>query len=331
MKKYTQLTYEQRYHIYLLNKQGYSQTFIAKSLNRDKSTISRELSRNTGKRGYRHKQANKLACKRHQQKNKHIKLTTEVVNYICEKLKDYWSPEQIVGRLELDKKIKISTETAYRFVLQDKAIGGGLYKYLRHKHKKYRKRYGKNDYRGRIPNRIDIDERPDVVNRRARIGDWEVDLVIGKGHKGGFATLAERKSRLYLALPIANKTARAANDAIAKLLTPLKHWVKTLTFDNGREFSSHEILAKILECSTYFAKPYHSWERGLNENHNGLLRQFFPKKMALGNVNKKEVFRATDLMNNRPRKCLGYKTPFEVFAKMTGKDYFLNGSVALMG
>ena len=146
-----------------------------------------------------------------------------------------------------------------------------------------------------------------------------------------FATLAERKSRLYLALPIVNKTAQNVNDAINKRLTPLKHWVKTLTFDNGREFSWHEKLAENLDCNTYFAKPYHSWERGLNENHNGLLRQFFPKRMALDNVSEKEAFRATDLMNNRPRKCLGYKTPFEVFAKMTGKDYFLNGSVALMG
>ena len=171
------------------------------------------------------------------------KWVSDDCSYLCkglisEKLKEYWSPEQIMGRLELDKKIKISTETAYRFVLQDKAVGGALYKYLRHQHKKYRKRYGKNDYQGRIPNRIDIDERPSIVDARTRIGDWEVDLVIGKGHKGGFAfaTLAERKSRLYLALPIANKTAQNANDAINKLLTPLKHWVKTLTFDNGREF-----------------------------------------------------------------------------------------------
>jgi IS30 family transposase len=331
MQKYTHLTKEQRYHIYLMKKQGISLRTIAKNMDRSTSTISREIKRNTGKKGYRYQQADRLASKRHQQKNKHIKLTTEVTNYISDKLKIYWSPQQIVERLELDENIKISTETAYRFVLQDKAIGGGLYKYLRHQHKKYRKRYGKHDYRGIIPNRIDIDKRPSVVDARSRIGDWEVDLVIGKGHKGGFATLAERKSRLYLALPIANKTASAANAAIIKLLEPIKRWVKTLTFDNGREFSWHDKLAKNLDCSTYFAKPYHSWERGLNENHNGLLRQFFPKQMALDGVGDKEVFRATDLMNNRPRKCLGYKTPFEVFAQMTGEDYFLGGSVALMG
>ena len=133
-----------------------------------------------------------------------------------------------MGRLELERKIKISTETAYRFVFNDKAIGDAVYKYLRHQHKNYCKRYGKNDCRGRIPNRVDIDQRPDVVDSRSRIGDWEVDLVISKGHKGGVATLAERKSRLYLALPIANKSAQAANDAITTLLAPIKHWVKTL-------------------------------------------------------------------------------------------------------
>ncbi len=236
-----------------------------------------------------------------------------------------------MGRLELDEKVKINTETAYRFVLQNKAVGGGLYKYLRHQHKKYRKCYGKNDYRGIIPSQVDIDNRPSIVDTRTRIGDWEVDLIIGKGHKGGFATLAERKSRMYLALPITHKTSKAAFDAIVRLLEPIKYWVKTLTFDNGREFSWYESIAKSLDCETYFAKPCHSWECGLNENHNGLLRQFFPKQMALDKVSEKKTFRATDLMNNRPRKCLGWKTPFEVFVQLTGKDYFLNGSVALMG
>jgi IS30 family transposase len=323
MKKYTQLTEQERYHIYLMRKQNFSLTGIAKTMNRHKSTISRELKRNQGLKGYRYKQANSFAKTRHQTKNKFIKLSDEIKDYIRQKLALYWSPEQIVGRLELDQGISLATETAYRFVLKDKAIGGELYKYLRHQHKKYRKRYGKNDYRGRIPNRIDIDQRPSVVDARTRIGDWEVDLVIGKGHKGGFATLAERKSRLYLAFPIRNKTAEITNEAILKMLKPIKDWVFTLTFDNGREFSWHDVLAKALNCKTYFAKPYHSWERGLNENHNGLLRQFFPKKMKLDAVSKKEVLKATDLMNNRPRKCLGWKTPFEVFAKMTGKNHFV--------
>ena len=330
MKKYTQLAEQERYHIYLMRKQGFSLRFIAITMNRSVSTISREIIRNTGLKGYRPKQANGFSQARHQQKHKHIKLTKQVKDYITQKLKLYWSPEQIVLRLCEDNGISIATETAYRFVLQDKAIGTSLYKCLRHQHKKYRKRYGKNDYRGRIPNRVGIENRPAIVDTRSRIGDWEVDLVVGKGHKGMFVTLAERKSRLYLALPIAHKTTKLTNAAILKLLKPIKHWVKTLTFDNGREFSWHDKLAKKLKCKTYFARPYHSWERGLNENHNGLLRQFFPKTMALNDVSEKELTRATDLMNNRPRKCLGLKTPFEVFAQMTGKDYFLNQSVALI-
>jgi IS30 family transposase len=131
-----------------------------------------------------------------------------------------------------------------KLTAQDKAIGRSLYKYLRHQHKKYRKRYGKNDYRGRIPNRVGIEDRPTIVYTHSRIGDWEVDLVVAKGHKGIFVTLAERKSRLYLALPIIHKTTKLTNAAILKLLKPIKHWVKTLTLDNGREFSWHDELAK---------------------------------------------------------------------------------------
>ena len=240
MQKYTQLTYEQRYHIYLLNKQGYNQTFIAKSMGRNKSTISRELSRNTGKRGYRHKQANRLAYEKHQEKNKAIRLTAEVKHYISEKLKEYWIPQQIVGRLALDRKIKISTETAYR---------------------------------------VDIDQRPDVVDSRSRIGDWEVDLG---DTKVALPLLLSVRVGYILHYPLSTKPHKMQMTlSINKRLTPLKHWVKTLTFDNGREFSWHEKLAENLDCNTYFAKPYHNWERGLNENHNGLLRQFLPKRMAL--------------------------------------------------
>ena len=178
---------------------------------------------------------------------------------------------------------------------------------------------------------MDIADRPSIVDTRSRIGDWEADTVIGKNHQGAILTLIERKSRLYLALPIKRKTAQASRDAIIELLSPIKNLVHTITFDNGREFNRHSEIAKQLNCNTYFAKPYHSWERESNENHNGLLRQFFPKKMKLDKITDNEVKTATDLMNNRPRKCLGFKTPFEVFAEMMGKDYFFNYRVALMG
>ena len=331
MTRYTHLTEHERYHIYLMNQQHCTLTEIAKTMGRSRSTISREIKRNTGGNGYRYKQAHRFAQTRHQQKPKHIKLNDELKLHIQQKIALYWSPEQISGRLRMEENISISTESIYRLILKDKVAGGSLYRYLRHQGKKYRKRYGQNDYRGRIPNRVDIADRPSIVDNRSRIGDWEADCVIGKGRQGAFATLAERKSRLYLALRTKNKTAKETNAAILRLLKHMKQHVMTLTFDNGREFCWHSELAKQLECETYFAKPYHSWERGLNENHNGLLRQFFPKKMPLHKVTEKELFKATDLMNNRPRKCLGYKTPWEVFSHAMGIDHNINPSVALMG
>ena len=168
----------------------------------------------------------------------------------------------------MEENISISTESIYRLILKDKVADGSLYRYLRHHGKKYRKRYGQNDYRRRIPNRVDITNRPSIVDNRSRIGvvieGGEADCVIGKGRQGVFATLAERKSRLYLALRTKNKTAKETNAAILRLLKHMKQHVMTLTFDNDREFCWHSELAKQLECETYFAKPYHSWERGLN-------------------------------------------------------------------
>ena len=198
MQKHAHLTESERYHVYLMKKQQKSLTEIAKSMDRSPSTISREIKRNTGKKGYRYKQAHGLACSRHKGKNKHIKRNPRSKMPITPKLKQYWSPEQITGRLWLEKGASICAETVYRFVLQDQAIGGQLYKCLRHQRKKYRKHYGRNDYRGRIPDRVEIDDRPSVVASRGRIGDREADTVIGRAHKGAILTLAERKIRLYL-------------------------------------------------------------------------------------------------------------------------------------
>ena len=204
---------------------------------------------------------------------------------------------------------------------KDQKNGGELYKLLHRVPKSYRKRfYGKNDYRGRIPGRVDIDERPSIVDDRARVGDFEADTVIGGKHKGAIVTLAERRTRLFFAFPIFKKTAELTNDAIIRLLTPIKQYVHTITFDNGREFSMHQAIAEALDCDNYFAKPYHSWQRGLNEQSNGLLRRYFPKKMDLRNVTEKEVWEATEKLNHRPRKCLGYKTPWEAFFELTKKQ-----------
>ena len=204
--------------------------------------------------------------------------------------------------------------------MTDKAGGGELYKHLRHQAKPYRKRYGKNDYRGTIPGRVDIDERPAIVDEKIRLGDWEADTVIGKGHQGVLVTLTERVSKLNLVIPIVRKEAVLTKDAIIQALKPFAQWVHTITFDNGREFCRHMDIATALACETYFAKPYHSWERGLNENHNGLLRQYFPKNQALNQVDQDDANRALAGLNHRPRKKLNYKTPWEVFCEMASLD-----------
>lgn len=212
-------------------------------------------------------------------------------------------------------------ETVYQYVLKDKQAKGELYLHLRRHAKKYRKRYGSTTgARYGIPNRVDIDERPNVVSQRARLGDWEADTMIGKGHKGVLVTLDERKSKLRLALPAARKTADQVTSSIITLLGAFKDWVHTITFDNGKEFASHEVIVKAIGCEAYFAKPYHSWERGQNENANGLLRQYFPKAMALLDVTTRQVLDAVHKLNSRPRKCLGFRTPYEVFRELSGVD-----------
>ena len=318
---YTHLTPEERHYIETRHKLKESTLTIACALGHNQSTISRELRRNRGQRGYRHKQAHGKAQQRHTDKPKAVKLTPTLVSDIDELLEQQWSPEQISGRLKQEGKTSVCHETIYQHVLKNKRAGGKLYLNLRRHEKKYRKRYGSStgSVKG-IPNRVDIDERPDEVNQRIRLGDWEADTMIGKGHKGALVTLDERKSKLRLALPVANKGAEAVTGSIIRLLDSLKDWVHTVTFDNGKEFAKHEQVAQTIGCKTYFAKPYHSWERGQNENANGLLRQYFPKAMSLLDVTTEQVLEAVHKLNNRPRKCLGFKTPYEVFRELSGMD-----------
>lgn len=318
---YKHLSLEERYYIKVERKAGRSMNKIAESLGRSQSNISRELKRNTGKKGYRHKQADSMALERHKNKHKAVKLTDEIKQTIQDHLEDDWSPEQIAGRLRKDDVVSLHHETIYQYVLADQKAGGMLYKCLRHQGKTYRKRYGASGTTRNssgIPNRVDIDERPEVANNRERVGDWEGDTIIGKNHKGAIVTLDERQTKLRLAAPLPGKKALAVKDAMIALLQPIQHFVKTITFDNGKEFTQHESIAKELSCDTYFAKPYHSWERGQNENANGLLRQYFPKSMELIDISVTQVIQAVHKLNSRPRKCLGFKTPYEAFKEATG-------------
>lgn len=311
MKHYSQLTQEQRYQIYVLMKAGHTQTDIAQLIGVHKSTISRELHRNTGLRGYRPQQAQRLCQQRRQQKARpRIPDTTwQLVEHL---LRQDWSPEQISDWLCIEFASSVSIEWIYQYILADKQANGTLFRHLRCQ-KRRKKRYGVYSRRGHIPNQVSIEQRPVIVDARTRLGDWELDTVIGRNHQQALVTLVERKSRLTLIAKVIRKTADNVLHAIVQLLSPFKPWVHTLTADNGREFAQHAVIANKLQAEFYFAHPFASWERGLNENTNGLIRQYFPKKHDFTTITQKQIDKVMDKLNNRPRKCLGFKTPNEVF------------------
>ena len=313
MRGYTQLTQEERYQIYALKKVGHIQSEIAEIIGRDPGTISRELRRNRGLKGYRPQQAHNLALARRYDKAQ-PRIGNQVWQQVELLIREEWSPEQVVGRVAMEQGVSISHEWIYQYIYADKHSGGDLYRYLRCQ-KVRRKRYGSYDRRGCIPNQVSIDDRPAIVDSKRRIGDWEGDTVIGKGHRGALVTLVERKSLYTVIRSVLHKTAEAVRDAVVDGLSPYIDWVHTITYDNGREFADHEGMASDLETRIYFAHPYASWERGLNENTNGLIRQYFPKDRDLTTVTKHEIEMAMDKLNHRPRKSLGYRTPYEVFFK----------------
>ncbi len=310
---YAQLTREQRYQIYALMKAGHNQTRIAIVVGCHKSTISRELRRNCGQKGYRPYQADELAFDR-QCDAYRARIAGQTWQQVERLLCLDWSPEQIAGRLKLEKQPTVSHECIYLHVYADKRRGGTLHRHLRSQ-KKQRKRYSGYIRRGQIPNRTSIEQRPQIVASKRRYGDWEADTIIGARHQGGILSLVERKSKLTRLHKIESKGAREVKDTSIALLGPLVDRVHTITVDNGKEFCQHEQITAALHAPIYFAHPYASWERGLNENTNGLVRQYFPKKHDFARITNAEVGRVEDLLNDRPRKTLGYRTPNEVFFK----------------
>jgi len=314
---YKQLTLEQRYQIYGLLHTNLSKSEISRRSGIHKSTLYRELKRNGGLRGYRARQAAQKAERRRQQASKHIRFTDTVKERVEHYLKEDWSPEQISGTLAEREKIHISHETIYQHVWADKYAGGTLFKHLRWSRRKRRKRYGKHDQRGQIPNRVSIDERPQVAAQKTRIGDWEVDTIIGTRHKGALVTAVERKTKFTCIKQVPDRKANTVTQALSDMLSPYKNRVLTITVDNGKEFASHQKIAQALEAAVYFAHPYHAWERGLNENTNGLIRQYFPKNSDLTTPNTTKVRFVQNRLNNRPRKSLNFKTPLELFFKKT--------------
>lgn len=227
------------------------------------------------------------------------------------------SPEQASGTLAREHGIYLSHERIYQHVWADRRDGGNLHLHLRHSGKKRRKNYGLKDKRGQIANRVSIDDRPAIVDDKSRLGDWEIDTVIGKNHKGALVTIVERKSKFTLIKKVDSKHAEAVSYAVIELLGPYREKTLTITADNGKEFAGHETVAKALDAEVYFAHPYCSWERGLNENTNGLIRQYFPKGSSFEELTDEQVELVMHRLNNRPRKGLNYQTPHSVFFEQT--------------
>lgn len=307
---YTQLTQEERYQIDRRFGRE-SLAAIARELKRSKSTISRELRRNSADGVYHPLRAQRLAQeRRHSQGRPRIR--GRDWRRVKRLLRRRLSPQQIRNRLRLEGAVPVSHSWIYRYVRADRQAGGKLHTYLRHQGRK-RRRHGSGSARGLIPGRVSIHERPAVVEQRSRIGDWEIDTIIGSRHRGALLSLTERTSKWLLLAKLWAKTAEEVLYAALGLLAPHIERVHTITSDNGREFTLHQEIADGLEARFYFADAYCSWQRGTNENANGLVRQYFPRSRNLLTVRQSELDQAVAELNSRPRMGLGWKTPDEVF------------------
>ena len=314
-KGYRHLTYDKRCQIYALLKSGCAKTEIAQLIGVHRSTITKELKRNTGRKGYRYLQAQeKASARRAAASGAPRKMKPGLIREIEDKLtQDQWSPDQISGWLKTQGRACVSGERIYRRIWKDKRNGGELWRHLRHSGKKYNRRKGKTSGRGLIPGRVDIAERPAIAAEKRRIGDWEGDAIIGRSLKGAILTHVDRASKYTKFAILPDKSAASVQKACDASLLPIAHKVETITYDNGKEFAGHAQIAARLGAHIYFAKPYHAWERGLNEHTNGLVRQYFPKGSDFSTLTPADVQRVEDKLNARPRKALGYKTPSEVF------------------
>lgn len=310
---YQQINQEERYYISAFCKAGFSVKEIADFLKRHKSTIYREIKRNKGKRGYRPKQAHEKAIIRRRSSHKRITITDRIIDAVKIDINKQWSPKQVSNRLKLMMNLNISHQSIYAIVYEDKLLGGELYKQLRQGNKKRRKKYGKNSgKRGQIKNKKPISIRPEYVNKRTTFGHWEGDTIIGKNHKKAMITLVERKSGFLLIEKVETKNAEHVAEKIIKAMSKYKNIVKTITFDNGLEFACFEKIEKELSCRVFFADAYSSYQRGTNENTNGLIRQYFPKGSDFDCYLKSDVRKVMNKLNNRPRERHGFFTPNEV-------------------
>ena len=315
MATYRHVTFEERCKIDALRKEGLSLEAIGKRLGRSASTISRELARNGDGRGYGPDRAQERAQRRRREASAvPRKLQGRLWDLIVEKLQLQWSPEQIAGWLSLKKIAAISFKWIYQRIWRDRAAGGHLYLHLRQQGRKRRtKPLPGTAGRGQIPGRVDISERPAEVEEKSSVGDFEVDTIIGSKHRGAFVTVVDRHSKFLFLKEVTRKTAAQVGKALVDPLEPVRDSVRTITADNGKEFAGHADFGARLGADVCFARPYHSWERGLNEHSNGLVRQYFGKGESLLEVDPGKLRLVAGLINDRPRNALGYCSPRQVF------------------
>ena len=313
------LNYEQRYAISVMLKSKYRQKQIAEAIDKDKSVVSREIARNCDKRNgnYDADLAERKYEKRRDSKPKKVYFTAEIQEMVEDKLAKKYSPEQIVGVAKKQGVACVSHERIYQHIWKDKRKKGNLYDHLRTKGKRYRKRGAAKDSRGIIPDRVDISQRPKVVDDRERAGDLEIDTIIGKNHQGAIVTVNDRASGLLKMKKFAGQRAQQLAMATIELLEDMKPFLNTITADNGREFAAHQTISKALEIDFYFARPYHSWERRANENLNGLIRQYIPKQTDFSTITDEYIKFVENELNNRPRKRHDFQTPNQIFNQLT--------------
>jgi len=315
--KYKHLTLEKRYQIQAYKEVGLKKNEIAKKLNVHPSTISREVKRNSSKINniYTAKKADQVSNdkRKYASCKSNFKMTKKVKNHIVKYIEEDYSPEQTSATLRIKHNIEISFVRIYQYIEADRLSSGDLHTHLRFYHTGHRRaKYGEK-YKGKIKDRVSISQRPDIVEDKKRIGDFETDTIVGANQQGAITTIVDRASMfIKISIPTSKK-ASDIEDETLRLLTPFKDRIHTITSDNGFEFSNHMNISKALNCNYYFCHPYSSWERGLNEYINGLIRQYIPKGTSFKDITSKDIQIIEDKLNNRPRKSLNWKTPKEVF------------------
>jgi len=315
MHRYHQLTQEERYSMTGLRRIGYSQAQIARQLGRSPSTISRELRRNTTHHDgdYRAEKAHQYSVARRRRERRRSWYSARQWQQVETHLKQKWSPEQISAVLRGQGECAMSHETIYRHILKDKKAGGTLYKHTRIMPKMRRKRYNSRDSRGVLAGKRHISQRPEAIETRLHIGHWEGDTVIGRDKHYCILTLLERKSGYAVIKKLISRTTTQVTTAASQAIKEQAGKFHTLTLDNGTEFHDYKTLEARFPLLCYFATPYHSWERGANENLNGLIRQYIPKGVCMKNLTQRKCDHIAHELNSRPRKRLGFKTPKEIY------------------